>query len=158
MNLFGTMVRRCMQCRAFLGTKPCPIEMHATITDGLCDECAGRFVGIGIGTTTVAGICPAMADAQGDLRGVAGDGAFSSGLPSGDASQTEKAATPLRSAARLSSAECRTQSSVTAPGLRPPLDPFTARGRGVRATRAVEQRTTHEGAVGLRSRQFDQFR
>lgn len=55
---------------------------------------------------------------------------LSSGLPSGDASKTATAAAPLRSAARLSSAECLSQISVTASGQCPPLDSFDVRCLG----------------------------
>jgi hypothetical protein len=37
--LSGRMIRRCMDCKVFLGDKPCLPEMDGQTTDGICPEC-----------------------------------------------------------------------------------------------------------------------
>lgn len=38
-EMSGTMTRRCMDCRTFLGTVPCLAELDGSVTDGVCQGC-----------------------------------------------------------------------------------------------------------------------
>jgi len=38
-NVQGVMIRVCMDCDNFLGTKPCEPEHNGKVTHGLCTEC-----------------------------------------------------------------------------------------------------------------------